>query len=91
MDASCKANGKNNKTLAPFGMKERLFVEYQFICGSIFAAWNQCLAEDGRIESVIQGFNHIRIYIAYIAYCIFGSLWINASFFTKMLTSMEDW
>lgn len=38
MDASCKANGKNNKTLAPFGMKEQLFLEYQFICGSIFAA-----------------------------------------------------
>lgn len=72
-------------------MKEQLFLEYQFICGSIFAAWNRCLAEDGKIESVIQGFNHIRIYTTSIAYCIFESLWTNTSFFTKMLTTMEDW
>lgn len=91
MDASCKSNRKNNKIQALFGVKEQFILECQFIWGSIFAAWNQCLDENGKIESVIQSFSHIIICIAYIVYCIFGSLWMNILVFTKMVNAIKGW
>lgn len=67
-------------------MKEQFFLECHFICGIIFAAWNQCSDEDGKIELVIHALSHV---IVYIACCIFGSLWTNIFIFTKMLNAMK--
>lgn len=45
--------GKNNEILALFGMREQVSKEYQFMCGNIFTAGNQCLYEGGKTVSVI--------------------------------------
>ena len=57
MVASCKLRGKNknsgivcNEGTVPSGTS--------VFCGSIFAAWNQCSDEDGKIEAVIQKFSY---------------------------------